>query len=279
LAGHPRAGAQFPEGEALLVDQAREQRFEDWARLCGYWCDAADPDGPEQRRARDAALRDFRVPVGLDGIGHPDGYLTSIATATVTGVLESIEREFFAADWAAAKEVHGDAATLAHMARTPGQRRHDALVEMAQRAATTPKDGLRPAPLVTVMVDYPTLAGRVCELAGTGAIVAPGDIVELLGRDDSLIQRVVFDGANRVRDLSSSRSFRGSLRRILDLVHRRCCHPTCHVPANRCEGDHILPASLGGATTQSNGRLACGFHNRWWYRNGQSTSPPDHRPP
>jgi hypothetical protein len=47
----------------------------------------------------------------------------------------------------------------------------------------------------------------VCELAGSGAVVAPGDIVELLARDDTLIERVMFDGANRVRDISSARSF------------------------------------------------------------------------
>jgi hypothetical protein len=234
LAGHPRAGTHFPAGEELLIDQAREQRFEDWSRLCVYWCDAADPDGPEQRRARDASLRNFRIAVGLDGVGHPDGYLEPLAAATVNGALEAIERELFAADWAAAKEVNGDAVTVAHLVRTAAQRRHDALVEMAQRAMTAPEDGQRPAPLVTVMVDYPTLAGRVCELAGSGAVVAPGDIVELLARDDTLIERVVFDGANRVRDISSARSFRGSLRRVLDVIHRRCAHDTCYVAGHRC---------------------------------------------
>jgi hypothetical protein len=278
LAGHPRAGHHFPDGEELLVHQASQQRFEDWARLCAYWCDAADPDGPEHRRDRDNALRSFRIAVGLDGIGHPDGYLTPVAAATVTGALEAIERELFTADWATAKEIHGDEATLTHLARTPAQRRHDALVEMAQRAATTPADGQRPAPLVTVMVDYPTLAGRVCELAGGGTIVAPGDIVELLARDETLIERVVFDGANRVRDLSSSRTFRGTLRRILDLSQRRCSHPTCYVPGHLCQGDHILPVSHGGTTTATNGRLACGYHNRWWYQNDQAAQPPDGRP-
>ena len=35
---------------------------------------------------------------------------------------------------------------------------------------------------MNVMVDYPTLAGRVCELA-SGTVLAPGDVAELLGRD------------------------------------------------------------------------------------------------
>ena len=127
------------------------------------------------------------------------------------------------------------------------------------------------------MVDYPTLTGRVCELA-SGTVVAPGDIAQLLARDDTLIQRVVFDGPNRVRDISTARTFRGTLRHVLDAVHRRCDHPTCHVPAHRCQGDHIIPWSHGGATTQTNGRLACGPHNRWWYTHQRHRPAGDSRP-
>jgi hypothetical protein len=46
------------------------------------------------------------------------------------------------------------------------------------------------------------------------------------------------------------------------------------VPADQCQGDHILAWSEGGLTTQNNGRLGCGPHNRWWYTTGQSHPPP-----
>ena len=85
LAGHPRAGRHFPDGEAHLVGEGRRLRFDDWQRLCDYWRDAADPDGPEQRHGRDSDLRRFRIGVGLDGVGHADGYLTPVATAAVNG--------------------------------------------------------------------------------------------------------------------------------------------------------------------------------------------------
>jgi hypothetical protein len=277
LAGHPRAGRHFPDGEAHLVADGRRLRFDDWQRLCAYWRDAADPDGPEQRHGRDQDLRRFHIGVGLDGVGHADGYLTPVAAAAVNGALAQIERELFTADWAAAKAIHGDDTTPAHLARTAAQRRHDALVEMATRALTAPADGKRPAPLVTVMVDFDTFAGRVCELAA-GTVLAPGAVAELLGSDETLIQRVVADGANRVRDISTARSFRGTLRRVLEVVHRRCEHGTCFVPAAHCQGDHILAWSDGGLTTQDNGRLGCGFHNRWWYATGQSHPPPDDPP-
>jgi hypothetical protein len=54
-----------------------------------------------------------------------------VATAAVNGALARIERELFNADWAAAKAIHGDDTTAAHLARTAAQRRNDALVEMA----------------------------------------------------------------------------------------------------------------------------------------------------
>jgi Domain of unknown function (DUF222)/HNH endonuclease len=276
LAGHPRAGAHFPDGEQHLVEQAGSNRFDDWQRICGYWRDVADPDGPERRHGRDEALRRFHIGVGPDGVGHPDGYLTPVGAATVNGALERIERELFEADWAAARAMHGDDTTVAHLARTAAQRHHDALVEMATRALSAPADGRRPASLVTVMVDYPTFAGRVCELAA-GTVLAPGAVAELLGGDDTLIERVVFDGTNRLRDVSSARSFRGTLRRVLDVVHRRCEHETCFVPAHLCEGDHIVAWSQGGLTTQDNGQLLCDFHNRWRYTHRQvrPTRPPD----
>lgn len=146
------------------------------------------------------------------------------------------------------------------------------LVEMAVRATTAPADGKRPAPLVTVVVDLETLAGRVCELA-SGTVVAPGDIAQLLGRDETLMQRVVFDGPNRIRDISTARSFRGTLRRVLNVVHRRCDHPSCFVPSHWCQGDHVLPWSEGGPTSQQNGPLGCPFHNRWWYEQRSSSRP------
>jgi Domain of unknown function (DUF222)/HNH endonuclease len=278
LAGHPRAGAHFADGEDLLVGEAPRARFDGWSQLCAHWRDAADPDGPEQRRGRDQDLRRFTLAPGLDGVTHPDGYLTAIGSATVGGALGRIERELFDADWAAAKAVHGDATTTAHLVRTPAQRRHDALVVMAERAMAAPADGKRPAPLVTVLVDYPTLAGRVCELAGSGTVLPPGDVLELLARDDTLLERAVFHGANKIVDISSARTFRGTVRRVLDLVHRRCGHPTCFVPAEDCQGDHVVPWSQGGPTSTDNGRPACGHHNRWNYTHGRTTSDPPGEP-
>jgi hypothetical protein len=93
-----------------------------------------------------------------------------------------------------------------------------------------------------------------------------------LGDDGTLMERAVFDGPNRIVDISSARSFRGILRRVLEIAHPRCDHETCFVPAARSQGDHIMVWSDGGSTTQDNGGMGCGPHNRWWYHH------PDLRP-
>lgn len=147
------------------------------------------------------------------------------------------------------------------MARTPAQRRADALVEMARRATAVPDGARAPSPLFTVLVDYPTLAGRTCELA-SGTVVSPGSLVPWLAEAD--FERVVFDPAGRVIDVGAKRRlFAGATRRAIQVRQRRCFHAFCDEPAVECEIDHVQPWSCDGDTVQDNGRPACRFHNRW----------------
>jgi hypothetical protein len=125
LAAGPRTAVEFAAHELLLVDHARRMRFDDFERVCAHWRDAADPDGPAQRHARDQALRRVDLAPGLDGVGHLDGYLTPLGHATVAGALDRIERELFDADWASARELHDDTLSA------------DLLARSGPRAATT----------------------------------------------------------------------------------------------------------------------------------------------
>lgn len=96
--------------------------------------------------------------------------------------------------------------------RTLGQLRADALVEMAHRSRSAQQGGLRPRPLLTVLVGEASLA-RVCELA-SGTVVAPNLIVPLLSEAD--VERVLFDGPDRVIAVSRKRRFTGALRRAIE---------------------------------------------------------------
>jgi Domain of unknown function (DUF222) len=271
LAGD-RTGDLFARDEALLVDDARRLPWPDFCRAVEYWRQCADPDGTEGDAAHDEALRRVHLSQGLRGTGHLDGLLTPLGRATLAGALGRIEQELFEADWAAARAEHGDTATAGHLARTPAQRRHDALVELARRAMTTPAGGKRPQPLVSVFVGYETFKGRICELAD-GTVITPGTVASLL--DQALIERVVFDGPSRVIDLGRARRFTGAVRRALGVRDRRCTHVGCDQPLQRCQGDHIQAWSRGGPTTADNGQLRCGDHNRWRWDHPDPERPPD----
>ncbi|MGH9211053.1 MAG: HNH endonuclease [Acidimicrobiales bacterium] len=125
-----------------------------------------------------------------------------------------------------------------------------------------PTDSKPPRPLVTVHVGAGTIE-RMCELA-SGTVIAPGLLVPHLGHAD--VERIIYGPGKRVIELSKrARFFSGGLRRAIELRDRWCFHPTCDVPAERCQIDHGKPVSRGGETTQANGRSACDIHNWWTY--------------
>jgi hypothetical protein len=245
--------------EKLLVDNARQLRFETFARTVAYWEQLADPDGAEDDEHDRTSRRDVYLAESFRGMFFGKMTLDPISGATVAAELGRRERALFEIDWAEAKARLGREPTIADLVRTPGQRRADALVEMATRSATAPVDGRRPAPLFSVLVGYETLHGRICELAN-GTPVAPGALVPWL--DQACIERAVFGLGRRVEISVTSRLFTGATRRGLDLRDRQCTHEFCDQPAARCQGDHVVPYAEGGLTTQENGQLLCGYHNR-----------------
>ncbi|HUZ09262.1 MAG TPA: DUF222 domain-containing protein, partial [Acidimicrobiales bacterium] len=244
--------------EAMLVGHARTLGFEHFTRAATYWEQLADPDGVEAGAEERRGRRDVYLAAGFDGMWLGQITLDPISGAVVAGELDRLEHEGFEADWAEARTRLGREPSAGELARTPRQRRADALVEMATRSRTAPGDGRRPAPLFSVLVDYPTLHGRLCELA-QGTVVTPGSLVPWL--DQAYLERAVFAPGARVEVGATARLFAGATRAV-ELRDRECTHPYCDRPAPGCEVDHIVPFGAGGPTTQEKGRLLCGFHNR-----------------
>ncbi len=248
-----------------LVAWAETLPFHQYARRVQEWLLEVDEEGAERDAARHHDARRVHLSRSFEGRWFLDGVLDPIAGEIVHETLQAITDELFEADWAKATEEVGTTPTgeqLRSLTRTPAQRRVDALVEMAARARTAPAGGRRPQPLFTVLVGEATFA-RTVELA-SGATATPGQLAAWL--DDALIERIVFDGPDRVMAVGTQRAFRGALRRAVQVLDRTCSHPFCDEPAARCEVDHLLPASLGGATTQENGRLFCDFHHDLHHR-------------
>ncbi len=147
-----------------------------------------------------------------------------------------------------------------------------------------------------MLVGYETLHGRICQLED-GTVVPPGSLLPWLPgadleraeyRSDGTVgigatarcrtvaaaefAEAVFAPVTRVECPPTHRCFTGATRRAIEVRDRECCHPRCAVPASRCQVDHLQPFAEGGPTTQENGRLLCGTHNRM--RNHGSQRPP-----
>ncbi len=269
----PRSAEVFDREHKALLDVARERSFTDLKRACELFTQIVDPDGAEQHAEQDRAGRELHLAESFDGMWFGRMTLDPVSGEIVATTLRLIERELFAADWAAAKQRLGHDPLIVDLDRTPAQRRADALVEMSTRARTAPADGRRPAPLFTVVVGLETLTGRVLELFNQ-TVITPGTAAPWL--TDAYVERVVFDSPSRVIDVGAQRRFfRGALRRAIEVRDRTCCHPSCDEPAERLEIDHIHEHAKGGPTTQQNGRPACRFHNLLRNKHPDDSDDPD----
>ena len=269
---------EFGEAEEMLVGFATSLSFTDFNRTVSYWERVVDEnrnDGDDTPDPREVN-RSLYLSKTLDGRGRLDGWLDPVGYGDFAEALRRIEREFFDADWALAREEHGDAVTADMVWRTPAQRRCDAAVEMARRAMTAPADGKRPEPLTIVHVDHGTfdaavraLAGeqgvvypsdRLCEL-DDGAVLSPAQMLEqaIIGR----VRRIVFESPSVILDFGTSvRLFDGALRQAICARDRTCDHEGCEVPSRHCEIDHTIEHSRGGPTVHHNGRPRCSYHHR-----------------
>jgi hypothetical protein len=256
----PSTEAALARDEEMLVDYAKTLAFAEFVRVLRYWEQHADPDGAEEDAMEQQARRDVYLVPSIGGTFLGKMTLDPISGAIVCGELERLERELFEADWAKAQDDLGRDPTVDELGRTSAQRRADALVEMATRSGTAPADGRRPAPLFSVLVDYPTLSGRMCQLAQGATVISPGTLLPWL--DEAYVERAVFAPGRRVEVGITSRFFTGATRRAIELRDQECQHPYCDEPAERCQADHIVEFSKGGPTSQENGQLLCGFHNR-----------------
>ena len=263
----------FARDEEMLVGHARQLPYRHFLRTLAYWGQMADPDGVEDTAEAVHGARRLHLSAGFDGTWFLDGLLDPISAAIVDGELRRITEELFHADWAEAKARVGEGVCAADLRRSPAQRRADALVEMARRSCALAAGSRLPEPLFTVLVGYETFAGRMCQLAN-GSVVTPGSLVPWLG--EAWAERVVFDGPDRVKNIGVRRRiFAGATRRAVEVRDRECFDPLCDAEMGiDHQVDHIQPWAIGGLTIDTNGRLACGFHNRDRDREPRSRPPP-----
>ena len=194
--------------EPMLVNHAQTLRYSQFQKSLAHWFNHADPDGADRDTTKTHERRTASVSTTIDGLVFGEFMLDPLAGAALTTVLDRIIDELRRHDQKTGRE------------RSIKQRRADALVEMATRAAT-PKTGKAPVPLFIVLVGYETATRTICELEN-GAPLNPRSLFQDIDYVD--FERAVFDPRSRLLDLGRrGRLYKGPTRRAV-LIRDRTCY-------------------------------------------------------
>jgi hypothetical protein len=214
----------------------------DTVRALAEWRALATADGIEPVEPE----RAVHLSRTLDGSGALDGTLTPEGYSLVRTALRIAE----------SPDVDGDPV------RTPAQRRHDALVDVARHFLDHQhtRRGGRHRPHLNVIVHVDDLdAGR----GGTtidGAVLDGPTVARLVC--DSALHRVLIAGRSTVLDYgTATRTTPVNLWNALVVRDHGCRWPGCDRSSDWCEAHHVQWASEGGPTNLANEALLCVRHH------------------
>ena len=147
--------------------------------------------------------------------------------------------------------------------RTPGQRRHDALLELARRPAGSSVNGAGPRPHLIIRASVDTLAGTAEAPAGElewgGAV--PAETVRRFACDSALT-RIIGKGELDAEVTRAVRTTPPATRRAVAERDRGCVAEGCGRPPQWTDAHHVKHWTQGGPTTMSNLILLCRPHHR-----------------
>ena len=251
LAGAREANPElFAEAEQVLVDSFTGLDMKDFKAGVDLWRQNADLQAAEADASHLRDRRYLNVSPTLDNLVRIDGQLDPEAGQTLIDALRSITdpQQLDPSD-----------------TRSPGQRRADALTQMARdhlaHGDNPVTGGLRPQ--VTVTASYETLLGLA---DGTGCVtedcglLTPGAVRRILC--DAEVIPVVLGGTSLPLDVGrSKRTAPWWLRKLLILRDRGCVIPGCQTRPRYCDAHHIIHWLFGGTTSLDNSCLLCARHH------------------
>jgi hypothetical protein len=157
--------------------------------------------------------------------------------------------------------------------RTPGQRRADALSDLARSFLDSGEAPGSEKPHVLVLTDLDALQGHgggVHETA-SGQVLTPDQIRQYAC--EATVSSVVFGPDSEPVDIGrASRVVPPAMRRALTARDRHCRGPRCDRPARWCDAHHIWHWGDGGPTALWNLKLLCRYHHTLEHR--RSRTPP-----
>jgi hypothetical protein len=240
--------AAFAEHEAVLVETAETLDPRRLRVVLDRWRHDVDWAAATTHGNLLHARRRLHLSRSLDGCWHLSGLLDPEGGAVLDATLQA----FTAADGPS------------EPARTPAQRRADALIQLASGTPASERAHL------SVTVDLATLerrAGYRCELDTCGEPIG-GETARRLACD-AQVSRVITCGRSEPLDVGrATRVVSPAIRRALAVRDGGCRYPGCDRPPSWTDAHHLTHWIDGGTTTLSNLVLLCRRHHRLVHEGG-----------
>jgi hypothetical protein len=253
------AAALFERDQQMLVEETSKLSVDDTRAYLQYWAARADPDGHDKAEKGRYETRKLYVSPTLDGTHAINGGLSAETSLVVKAELDRISDELYEDE------------TEPDLVRTPGQRLHDALHEMAIRSAAFDLNhGRRAKPSFLAVVEYEALADKAGMACRTGPPLS-GAAANRLACEAG-ISRIITGPNSEILDKGrEARLFNEQQRRALLVRYLGCAFPDCDRPPGWTEAHHIAEwvADLGPSDLL-NGALLCPCHHRYVHEGGGS---------
>lgn len=232
---------------AARLDPSRLRYVTRYLRYC------VDPDGSSAAEDDAHSRRFLNLSQTLDGIFVIDGQLDPEAGSALRTAIAALNKP------------------LPNDERTAGQRRADAIGELAHRQ-------LQAGSLPTTHGQRPHLVVTVPEQTLRGASTVPGEMAGAGPVSRAMVQRLACDAAvaeitvdatgSPVRAGEESRTIPAPLRTALTARDRGCRFPGCDRPPEWTDAHHIRHRASGGPTRAENLILLCRVHHRLAHEGG-----------
>ena len=247
------------EVESTLVEHARRLRPGQLAKAGARLLAILDPDGPEPGDREHERRREVSLRMRADGSAALSGDLTPAAAAVWQAILDSL-----------AAPASGEAGEPD--VRTPGQRRHDGLLDAGMRllnSGSLPDCGGTPVTVVVSMTEQELRERTGHARTEHGDLISTTELLRLAAEAD-LIAVVLNHAGGIIAHGRNRRTASPGQRRALAARDKGCSFPGCDRPPSWCQAHHVIPWLDDGPTDLENLTLVCGHHHRSFERAGRA---------
>jgi hypothetical protein len=244
-----RAAAKLPadrlaEADPLLLDVAVAGSAGAVRAAVDRMAELLDPEHYDQDDQDVRQRRHLDVSQTLDGWWAVDGHLPPEAGQRLSAALEEFAAPADPTD-----------------TRTPGQRRADAIADIADAALTGHTTGIT-AVTLTADADHLDGHGATWDTSGMPVGRSTYDLAVCQSRLTLVVSQRAGIGWSPLAVGRLHRHATPAQRAALHHPDRCCVHRGCTRPARRCHAHHILDWRAGGLTDLDNLVLLCPYHHR-----------------